>query len=64
LINSGLYLASKYRIKKSKYLTYKHAYLEDGLSAKGLLLAEIELEPNKSIIIGNTHLQGQSVYYN
>ena len=31
-------------------------YLEDGLSCKGLLLAEIDVG-GESLIVGNTHLQ-------
>jgi len=54
--NSGLYLASKYPIIQSRFYPYKDMYLEDGLSCKGLLLAEIDVG-GESLIVGNTHLQ-------
>jgi len=57
LINSGLYMASKYPIRNSKFISYKSAYLEDGLCNKGILMAEIEIDSNRSAIVATTHLQ-------
>ena len=43
LINSGLYMASKYPIRNSKFISYKSAYLEDGLCNKGKISSRILL---------------------
>ena len=35
MVNSGLYIASKYPIVQSKFYPYKNSYSEDALSGKG-----------------------------
>ena len=55
--NSGLWIASKYEILRSEFYPYHDAYLEDALCCKGLLLVELDLGNDESIILGNTHLQ-------
>jgi len=57
IINSGLYIASKYPILNSKFVSYKSAYLEDGLCNKGILMAEIEIDSSRSAVVATTHLQ-------
>jgi len=57
LINSGLYMASKYPIRNSKFVSYKSAYLEDGLCNKGILMAEVEIDSTRSAVVCTTHLQ-------
>ena len=57
MMNSGLYIASKYPIIRSEFYPYSDGYLEDKLCCKGLLLVELELGGDESIILGNTHLQ-------
>ena len=57
IINSGLYIASKYAIIRSKFYSYKNVYSRTKLACKGVLFAELQIGDNESIIVGNTHLQ-------
>jgi len=57
VINSGLYIASKYPIIRSEFFTFSDAYFEDAACSRGLLIAEIDIQNNRSIIVGTTHLQ-------
>ena len=65
-------MASKYPIRNSKFLSYKSAYLEDGLCNKGeffrclgsvskrflgILMAEIEIDSTRSAVVATTHMQ-------
>ena len=52
VINSGLYIASKYPIIRSEFFTFSDAYFEDAACSRGLLIAEIDIQNNKSIIVG------------
>ena len=57
LFNSGLYIASKYAIIRSKFYTFQNYYSETGLASSGVLFLELKINENQSIIVGNTHLQ-------
>merc|ERR1712227_1171963 len=52
VINSGLYIASKYPIIRSEFFTFSDAYFEDAACSRGLLIAEIDIQNNRSIIVG------------
>ncbi|CAG5113054.1 Oidioi.mRNA.OKI2018_I69.chr2.g7203.t2.cds [Oikopleura dioica] len=63
MVNSGLYIASKYPIVQSKFYPFKNSYAEDALSGKGLLCAEIRIGEKTSIIIANTHMQAPTASF-
>ena len=44
-------------IVRAHFEPYKQAYLEDGFSNKGVLLAEVLLGENKAAIVATTHMQ-------
>lgn len=57
MVNSGLYIASKYPIVQSMFYPFKNSYSEDALSGKGVLCAEIQIAEKSSIIVATTHMQ-------
>ena len=62
LENSGLLIASKFKIKNSNYFSYAFdgrikSKMADKLSDKGILKAELETDQQQKIIIYNTHAQ-------
>ena len=56
--NSGLYIATKYPIIRSQFYTLKKVYTN--IISRGVLFVELKIGQNKSIIVGNTHLQEPS----
>lgn len=43
MVNSGLYIASKYPIVQSKFYPFKNSYAEDALSGKGKVKISVQL---------------------
>lgn len=59
-VDGGLIILSRYPIVKTEKITFKRGIYGDRYAAKGAIYAKINVTPNHSIHVFNTHLQSSA----